>query len=124
MGPRAATPSYYARRTKRIALSTGVSLLPRHDPIRVAAKIARMEILFDKRCQLGPVRDAGNMTVKASVSSRAKPVAGALHAPSVAGYRADIIPSGSFFCLQIDVYESIGIQPLVASSTTQDNGTG
>src|ERR1700722_18139868 len=45
--------SYFAGRTRRVALGTSVIVLPWHDPIRVAEQIALLDVLSGGRC---PVR--------------------------------------------------------------------
>jgi len=52
--------SYYAGRTKRIALGTSVIVLPWHDPIRVAEQIALLDILCGGRCLFGFGRGAAS----------------------------------------------------------------
>ena len=47
------TLSYYAGRTRRIALGTAVIVLPWHDPIRVAEQIALLDIISGGRCLFG-----------------------------------------------------------------------
>jgi len=53
--------SYYAGRTKRIALGTAVIVLPRHDPVRVAEQIALLDILCGGRCVFGFGRGAASV---------------------------------------------------------------
>src|SRR5277367_2717179 len=53
--------SYYAGRTKRIALGTSVIVLPWHDPIRVAEQIALLDILCGGRCLFGFGRGAASV---------------------------------------------------------------
>jgi alkanesulfonate monooxygenase SsuD/methylene tetrahydromethanopterin reductase-like flavin-dependent oxidoreductase (luciferase family) len=53
--------SYYAGRTKRITLGTGVIVLPWHDPIRVAEQIALLDILCNGRCLFGFGRGAARV---------------------------------------------------------------
>jgi len=45
--------SYFAGRTRRIALGTAVIVLPWHDPIRVAEQIALLDVLCGGRCLFG-----------------------------------------------------------------------
>ena len=53
--------SYFAGRTKRIALGTAVIVLPWHDPIRVAEEIALLDILCGGRCLFGFGRGAASV---------------------------------------------------------------
>src|SRR2546422_11321066 len=53
--------SYYAGRTRRIALGTAVIVLPWHDPIRVAEQIALLDILCGGRCLFGFGRGAASV---------------------------------------------------------------
>jgi len=53
--------SYYAGRTKRVALGTAVIVLPWHDPIRVAEQIALLDILCGGRCLFGFGRGAASV---------------------------------------------------------------
>ena len=53
--------SYYAGRTKRIHLGTGVIVIPWHDPIRVAEQIALLDILSGGRCIFGFGRGAARV---------------------------------------------------------------
>lgn len=53
--------SYYAGRTKRLALGTAVIVLPWHDPIRVAEEIALLDILCGGRCLFGFGRGAASV---------------------------------------------------------------
>ena len=50
--------AYFAGRTKRIALGTGVIVLPWHDPVRVAEQIALLDIMCGGRCLFGFGRGA------------------------------------------------------------------
>jgi alkanesulfonate monooxygenase SsuD/methylene tetrahydromethanopterin reductase-like flavin-dependent oxidoreductase (luciferase family) len=50
--------SYYAGRTKRIALGTAVIVLPWHDPVRVAEQIALLDVMSGGRCLFGFGRGA------------------------------------------------------------------
>ena len=50
--------SYYAGRTHKITLGTGVIVLPWHDPIRVAEQIALLDILSGGRTLMGFGRGA------------------------------------------------------------------
>src|SRR6185437_5872100 len=45
--------SYFAGRTKRLALGTAVIVLPWHDPIRVAEEIALLDVISGGRCMFG-----------------------------------------------------------------------
>ena len=53
--------AYYAGRTSRIALGTGVIVLPWHDPIRVAEEIALLDIMCGGRCLFGFGRGAASV---------------------------------------------------------------
>jgi alkanesulfonate monooxygenase SsuD/methylene tetrahydromethanopterin reductase-like flavin-dependent oxidoreductase (luciferase family) len=53
--------SYYAGRTRRIALGTAVIVLPWHDPVRVAEQIALLDILSGGRCLFGFGRGAASV---------------------------------------------------------------
>ena len=53
--------AYFAGRTKRIALGTGVIVLPWHDPIRVAEEIALLDIMCGGRCLFGFGRGAASV---------------------------------------------------------------
>src|SRR5271170_3068726 len=53
--------SYFAGRTKRVALGTAVIVLPWHDPIRVAEQIALLDILCGGRCLFGFGRGAASV---------------------------------------------------------------
>src|SRR5689334_11887555 len=53
--------SYFAGRTKRIALGTAVIVLPWHDPIRVAESIALLDVLSGGRCLFGFGRGAASV---------------------------------------------------------------
>ena len=53
--------SYFAGRTKRIALGTAVIVLPWHDPIRVAEQIALLDVLCGGRCLFGFGRGAASV---------------------------------------------------------------
>src|SRR5580692_10581495 len=53
--------SYYAGRTRRIALGTSVIVLPWHDPVRVAEQIALLDILCGGRCLFGFGRGAASV---------------------------------------------------------------
>jgi alkanesulfonate monooxygenase SsuD/methylene tetrahydromethanopterin reductase-like flavin-dependent oxidoreductase (luciferase family) len=53
--------SYFAGRTKRLALGTAVIVLPWHDPIRVAESIALLDILCAGRCLFGFGRGAASV---------------------------------------------------------------
>ena len=53
--------SYFAGRTKRIALGTAVIVLPWHDPVRVAEQIALLDILSGGRCVFGFGRGAASV---------------------------------------------------------------
>ena len=55
------TLSYYAGRTRRIALGTAVIVLPWHDPIRVAEQIALLDIFCGGRCLFGFGRGAASV---------------------------------------------------------------
>ena len=52
--------SYFAGRTKRVALGTAVIVLPWHDPIRVAESIALLDVLCGGRCLFGFGRGAAS----------------------------------------------------------------
>ncbi len=53
--------SYFAGRTRRIALGTAVIVLPWHDPIRVAEQIALLDVLCGGRCLFGFGRGAASV---------------------------------------------------------------
>src|SRR5579859_3284103 len=53
--------SYFAGRTKRLALGTAVIVLPWHDPIRVAESIALLDVLCGGRCLFGFGRGAASV---------------------------------------------------------------
>ncbi len=53
--------AYYAGRTRRITLGTGVIVLPWHDPIRVAEEIALLDIMCGGRCVFGFGRGAASV---------------------------------------------------------------
>src|SRR5579871_338975 len=53
--------SYFAGRTKRLALGTAVIVLPWHDPIRVAESIALLDVLSGGRCLFGFGRGAASV---------------------------------------------------------------
>src|SRR5499433_1034581 len=53
--------SYFAGRTKRIALGTAVIVLPWHDPVRVAEQIALLDVLSGGRCLFGFGRGAASV---------------------------------------------------------------
>jgi alkanesulfonate monooxygenase SsuD/methylene tetrahydromethanopterin reductase-like flavin-dependent oxidoreductase (luciferase family) len=53
--------SYFAGRTRRIALGTAVIVLPWHDPVRVAEEIALLDILSNGRCVFGFGRGAASV---------------------------------------------------------------
>ncbi len=53
--------SYFAGRTKRVALGTAVIVLPWHDPVRVAEQIALLDILSHGRCVFGFGRGAATV---------------------------------------------------------------
>ncbi|MSP03911.1 MAG: LLM class flavin-dependent oxidoreductase [Acetobacteraceae bacterium] len=53
--------AYYAGRTKRIMMGTGVIVLPWHDPIRVAEQIALLDIMSGGRCVFGFGRGAARI---------------------------------------------------------------
>jgi alkanesulfonate monooxygenase SsuD/methylene tetrahydromethanopterin reductase-like flavin-dependent oxidoreductase (luciferase family) len=53
--------SYYAGRTKRIALGTAVIVLPWHDPVRVAEQIALLDVMSGGRCLFGFGRGAASV---------------------------------------------------------------
>ena len=53
--------SYFAGRTKRIALGTAVIVLPWHDPVRVAEQIALLDVLCGGRCLFGFGRGAASV---------------------------------------------------------------
>jgi alkanesulfonate monooxygenase SsuD/methylene tetrahydromethanopterin reductase-like flavin-dependent oxidoreductase (luciferase family) len=53
--------SYFAGRTKRVALGTAVIVLPWHDPIRVAEQIALLDVLCGGRCLFGFGRGAASV---------------------------------------------------------------
>ncbi|MBV9860687.1 MAG: LLM class flavin-dependent oxidoreductase [Alphaproteobacteria bacterium] len=53
--------SYYAGRTRKIALGTSVIVLPWHDPVRVAEQIALLDILCGGRCLFGFGRGAASV---------------------------------------------------------------
>jgi alkanesulfonate monooxygenase SsuD/methylene tetrahydromethanopterin reductase-like flavin-dependent oxidoreductase (luciferase family) len=53
--------SYYAGRTKRIALGTAVIVLPWHDPVRVAEQIALLDVISGGRCLFGFGRGAATV---------------------------------------------------------------
>ena len=76
------TLSYYAGRTKRIALGTAVIVLPWHDPVRVAEQIALLDIFCGGRCLFDFGRGA------ASVGSRVPHPDGG-GAPALRGGGAD-----------------------------------
>jgi alkanesulfonate monooxygenase SsuD/methylene tetrahydromethanopterin reductase-like flavin-dependent oxidoreductase (luciferase family) len=52
--------AYFAGRTKRIQLGTGVIVLPWHDPVRVAEQIALLDIMCGGRCLFGFGRGAAS----------------------------------------------------------------
>jgi alkanesulfonate monooxygenase SsuD/methylene tetrahydromethanopterin reductase-like flavin-dependent oxidoreductase (luciferase family) len=53
--------SYFAGRTRRIALGTAVIVLPWHDPVRVAEQIALLDVLSGGRCLFGFGRGAASV---------------------------------------------------------------
>lgn len=53
--------TYYAGRTRRIALGTAVIVLPWHDPVRVAEEIALLDVLSGGRCLFGFGRGAASV---------------------------------------------------------------
>ncbi len=53
--------SYFAGRTRRVALGTAVIVLPWHDPIRVAEQIALLDVLCGGRCLFGFGRGAASV---------------------------------------------------------------
>ena len=53
--------SYFAGRTQRVMLGTGVIVLPWHDPIRVAEQIALLDVLCGGRCLFGFGRGAASV---------------------------------------------------------------
>jgi alkanesulfonate monooxygenase SsuD/methylene tetrahydromethanopterin reductase-like flavin-dependent oxidoreductase (luciferase family) len=53
--------SYFAGRTRRVALGTSVIVLPWHDPIRVAEQIALLDVLSGGRCLFGFGRGAASV---------------------------------------------------------------
>jgi alkanesulfonate monooxygenase SsuD/methylene tetrahydromethanopterin reductase-like flavin-dependent oxidoreductase (luciferase family) len=53
--------SYFAGRTRRIALGTAVIVLPWHDPVRVAEQIALLDVLCGGRCLFGFGRGAASV---------------------------------------------------------------
>jgi alkanesulfonate monooxygenase SsuD/methylene tetrahydromethanopterin reductase-like flavin-dependent oxidoreductase (luciferase family) len=53
--------SYFAGRTKRLALGTAVIVLPWHDPVRVAEEIALLDVLSNGRCVFGFGRGAASV---------------------------------------------------------------
>jgi alkanesulfonate monooxygenase SsuD/methylene tetrahydromethanopterin reductase-like flavin-dependent oxidoreductase (luciferase family) len=53
--------SYYAGRTRRIALGTAVIVLPWHDPVRVAEEIALLDVYSGGRCIFGFGRGAASV---------------------------------------------------------------
>ena len=53
--------SYFAGRTKRLALGTAVIVLPWHDPVRVAEEIALLDVLSGGRCIFGFGRGAASV---------------------------------------------------------------
>ena len=53
--------SYFAGRTRRLALGTAVIVLPWHDPIRVAEQIALLDVLSGGRCLFGFGRGAASV---------------------------------------------------------------
>src|SRR5271155_1225062 len=53
--------SYFAGRTRRIALGTAVIVLPWHAPVRVAEQIALLDILCGGRCVFGFGRGAASV---------------------------------------------------------------
>ena len=53
--------SYYAGRTKRIHLGTGVIVIPWHDPIRIAEQIALLDVMCGGRCIFGFGRGAARV---------------------------------------------------------------
>ncbi len=50
--------AYFAGRTQRVKLGTGVIVLPWHDPVRVAEMIAQLDIMCGGRCLFGFGRGA------------------------------------------------------------------
>ena len=56
--------SYFAGRTKRVALGTAVIVLPWHDPIRVAEQIALLDVLCGGRCLFGFGRGAASRGIR------------------------------------------------------------
>src|SRR5436309_3361899 len=52
--------SYYAGRTRRLALGTAVIVLPWHDPVRVAEEIALLDVISGGRCIFGFGRGAAS----------------------------------------------------------------
>jgi len=53
--------SYFAGRTRRVALGTAVIVLPWHDPVRVAEEIALLDVLSNGRCVFGFGRGAASV---------------------------------------------------------------
>src|SRR5438093_4680501 len=53
--------SYYAGRTRRLALGTAVIVLPWHDPVRVAEEIALLDVISGGRCIFGFGRGAASV---------------------------------------------------------------
>ncbi len=53
--------TYFAGRTRRIALGTAVIVLPWHDPVRVAEEIALLDVLSGGRCLFGFGRGAASV---------------------------------------------------------------
>jgi alkanesulfonate monooxygenase SsuD/methylene tetrahydromethanopterin reductase-like flavin-dependent oxidoreductase (luciferase family) len=53
--------SYFAGRTRRLALGTAVIVLPWHDPVRVAEEIALLDVLSGGRCLFGFGRGAASV---------------------------------------------------------------
>src|SRR5438094_2250773 len=53
--------SYFAGRTRRLALGTAVIVLPWHDPVRVAEEIALLDVISGGRCIFGFGRGAASV---------------------------------------------------------------
>jgi alkanesulfonate monooxygenase SsuD/methylene tetrahydromethanopterin reductase-like flavin-dependent oxidoreductase (luciferase family) len=53
--------AYFAGRTTRVKLGTGVIVLPWHDPVRVAEMIAQLDIMCGGRCLFGFGRGAARV---------------------------------------------------------------
>lgn len=53
--------TYFAARTKRIQLGTAVSVLPWHDPVKIAEDVAMLDVLSDGRTIFGVGRGAATV---------------------------------------------------------------